>query len=697
MARESIEALLNPSLKVSRPVAACARCRSAKIKCDGKLPACSGCERAGKAKDCSSANDDFARGKERSYVAALETAIQRLQKKVEDAKMGDHYSRRSSLMMLTHGRPPLQHKSMSNSQRKEASSVDELVSDFGFLTVNATSRDFHGFSSTMSFAKLLKAISVKQVLPVFDDESLPPRQSISHLVNYYFENIYVMLPFFSETEYMSSLSKVYADSQAQSLVSPCDLWSVRLVLAISSASLCQTRGDENYNAAIRHISAAMNLAEHVIYPGSIVGVQALLLLVQYSLVDPEYFDSWYLIGMAARLVVDLGLHCEPAPETKISKQALDLRRRIFYCTYAIDRVVSMSLGFAFSFTDDSAPNVLLPTLATDQESRSPSQLFLRSVRPSLFLFDIRRVQSAFYQKTRWSARQPWTMAVASEYVSSTVDDIQAWQRTFPPSFSQKHLQTFYLESLYSQALVLSPNQVIPNDIIPDLNKITFFHAAVEYSEQLRMMVQSIELQACLLYTDFCRARFVSRQFQNIMWANFDLLLRGSSIPGSPSSPNALLLENCNKAIVFLTNISQVLEWPKQRWGISALQEIFEQESAVLLERLKSRHQEYSMNQMPVATTAAPAPQPGFFSNMAGFQQMQPPPQTELPTTQSYSSNYMSYPTPPEDNPAMYSNSAMHRSMLLRATSWSPQAEQDSFNLPSGSLPRRSYNFTGGQG
>ena len=82
----------------------------------------------------------------------------------------------------------------------------------------------------------------------------------------------------------------------------------------------------------------------------------------------------------------------------MSKHALDLRRRIFYCTFALDRVVSMSLGLAFSFTDDSAPNVLLPTLATDQESKSPSQLFLRSIRPSLFLFDIRRVQSAFYQK-----------------------------------------------------------------------------------------------------------------------------------------------------------------------------------------------------------------------------------------------------------------------------------------------------------
>lgn len=30
--------LETPILKVSRPVAACSRCRNAKIKCDGKLP-----------------------------------------------------------------------------------------------------------------------------------------------------------------------------------------------------------------------------------------------------------------------------------------------------------------------------------------------------------------------------------------------------------------------------------------------------------------------------------------------------------------------------------------------------------------------------------------------------------------------------------------------------------------------------------
>src|SRR5436190_17341507 len=75
----------NVLLKINRPIAACSRCRTAKIKCDGQLPACGACERAGKASTCSGASDEFAKGKERSYVASLEAQRERLQKKLQDA------------------------------------------------------------------------------------------------------------------------------------------------------------------------------------------------------------------------------------------------------------------------------------------------------------------------------------------------------------------------------------------------------------------------------------------------------------------------------------------------------------------------------------------------------------------------------------------------------------------------------------
>jgi len=697
MAGESIEALLNPSLKVSRPVAACSRCRSAKIRCDGKLPACSACERAGKPKECSSANDDFARGKERSYVAALETAAQRLQRKINDNKTVGFTSRRDSLVMLADGRPGLQRKPVSNIRRKEAGSVDELVSDFGFLTVNATSRDFQGFSATMSFAKMLMAISLKQDLPGFTDATLPPRYSISKLTNHYFDSAHVLLPFVSETDFLGSVSRVYQDPSTNA-ASTYDVWCFRLVLAISSASLCQYRGDEHYNAAIYHISLAMDVVEHVIHPGSIAGIQALLFLVQYSLVDPEHFDSWYLVGMAARLVIDLGLHCEPAAETKVSKHMLDLRRRVFYCTYALDRLISMALDLPFSFTDDSAPNVLLPTLATDQEAQSPTQLFLRSVRPSLFLFDIRRVQSAFYQRTRRSSRIVWTMDVASSYASSTLEDVRAWHSTLPSSFSDKHLQAFHLEFLYSQVLALSPNEVIPSSSIRDSHKVMLFHCAIQFSERLQNMLRNQELQACLYYTDFCRARYVSRQFQNILWASFDLLIRGVQSVGSSVSTTSPL-ERCNDALRFLCTMSRILEWPKRRWGITALRDVFEQESAVLRARLTTIQQAYNAGQTGAATVYGKQHYPSITPREPPVPQhsnLSPPANTSFSSTQGYHQSY-DYAANPITETTLYSTPAMHRSNLLRNSGWRPNSDQANPELPPGTLPRRSYQFTGGQG
>lgn len=132
----------NPLLKVSRPVAACSRCRTAKIKCDGKLPACSACERAGKASSCSGASDEFAKGKERSYVASLEGYCERLERKIREVRRRQH--------ALTTGVAGVAQESSITSisaqgageeaHRKEVSDIDDLVGDFGFLSVSMLPR-----------------------------------------------------------------------------------------------------------------------------------------------------------------------------------------------------------------------------------------------------------------------------------------------------------------------------------------------------------------------------------------------------------------------------------------------------------------------------------------------------------------------------------------------------------------------------
>lgn len=135
-----MNSLETPLLRVSRPVSACSKCRSAKVKCDGQLPACSACTRAGRSAECSSANDQFAKGKERSYVSSLESRVDKLEKQISQAgarrgsvRMADAPTDCSVLTPLA--RFPT---TSPKKERKEASVVDELVSDFGFLYVIKT-------------------------------------------------------------------------------------------------------------------------------------------------------------------------------------------------------------------------------------------------------------------------------------------------------------------------------------------------------------------------------------------------------------------------------------------------------------------------------------------------------------------------------------------------------------------------------
>lgn len=135
--------LETPLLRVSRPVAACQRCRNAKIKCDGKLPACTACEKSNRASECSSTNDQFARGKERSYVATLEARVERLEKKMAEARARRKSSSVAMLDATEHSTSPRRSSvetvkgtkpgSQRAERRKEASDIDELVSDFGLL------------------------------------------------------------------------------------------------------------------------------------------------------------------------------------------------------------------------------------------------------------------------------------------------------------------------------------------------------------------------------------------------------------------------------------------------------------------------------------------------------------------------------------------------------------------------------------
>ena len=176
-------------------------------------------------------------------------------------------------------------------------------------------------------------------MPRFTTHVLPQRYAIAPLIEHYLGNINVLYPFLTETMLYGSIDAVYQEGGRNA--SPMDHWTTRLVLAVALASQSRRRGDTQYQDAVRYASSALERIEEVLYPGSVPAIQALILLVLYSMLDPHHFNSWYLIGLASRAMVDIGLHQDPPPELQIKEPELEVRRRVYYCVYDLDRLVNV--------------------------------------------------------------------------------------------------------------------------------------------------------------------------------------------------------------------------------------------------------------------------------------------------------------------------------------------------------------------
>ncbi|KAI9006295.1 fungal-specific transcription factor domain-containing protein [Phycomyces nitens] len=92
----------------------------------------------------------------------------------------------------------------------------------------------------------------------------------------------------------------------------------------------------------------------IIYKRSRIGsVQTLILLTMFvedSEDDSEDTSHWFITGMAIRMAQDLGLH-RNSGKWQIPEHEIELRRRIWFATYVMDRWVGAEIGRPVSILD----------------------------------------------------------------------------------------------------------------------------------------------------------------------------------------------------------------------------------------------------------------------------------------------------------------------------------------------------------
>ncbi|THC96893.1 hypothetical protein EYZ11_003610 [Aspergillus tanneri] len=263
----------------------------------------------------------------------------------------------------------------------------ELSTDVALLSMNATAEPFYiGATSGFSLSKMVEGIlsqgsltssAIERGAPLLIQGNRGDPQSCEadsleedpqlelKLAEIFFSRIHPRYPFLDKASFYSFLewyqsppSRVDTRSEYDNL----RLFQLHMVFAISARLLQlhpemdrKVSPDIHYSNATRFLDGALRISGYQ-------RVQCLLLLVLYVLRTPgsiSNLGSWHIVGIAMRYAVESGMHRNIRSHNSQIRNPymVELKRRVFWSTYILDRAVSLTLGrpFALSESDIDVP------------------------------------------------------------------------------------------------------------------------------------------------------------------------------------------------------------------------------------------------------------------------------------------------------------------------------------------------------
>jgi hypothetical protein len=209
----------------------------------------------------------------------------------------------------------------------------------------------------------------------------------------------------------------------------------------SGGRFLETTGETGAFFSNRHHSAAMQYLDELLQYHDIRSVQLLILLAIYSLRAPKGPGAWTYIGLAMRTCIDLGLH-RRTPHKRYSILESEMRKRIFWTAYCLDRQISIILGRPFAISDRDI-DVELPLdvdesvqdTATFESAQAafntnPGQTPAYSTSLSCFIHicRLRRIESQIQQTVyRVDESSPAT----EQEIESFIQQLDDWKEKIP--------------------------------------------------------------------------------------------------------------------------------------------------------------------------------------------------------------------------------------------------------------------------
>ncbi|OCF31426.1 hypothetical protein I316_06828 [Kwoniella heveanensis BCC8398] len=251
---------------------------------------------------------------------------------------------------------------------------------------------------------------------------IPASSELSRLVHVYFSNRWPNYPIFYKSRFMVDVIDPIihgtrtADDSAY--------FFLYMVMAIASID---SPGSEDMPSAIDYYTAATSFyLEDLIAADNLATIQGLLLLTGFALSDPRAVSLWHVTGLTIRMCIDHRLHQVPQIALNESDGLhTELKRRIFWCAFALDRSVSIALNQPLALPTEQITTAL-PILIDDPASAQNGAPGSPDI--AAFVHTLRlRGQSGLIHATLHCPSEEPTLSECVSRPKLSADDIGAWR------------------------------------------------------------------------------------------------------------------------------------------------------------------------------------------------------------------------------------------------------------------------------
>ncbi|CEI64401.1 hypothetical protein FVEN_g10799 [Fusarium venenatum] len=216
-------------------------------------------------------------------------------------------------------------------------------------------------------------------------QALPPDIAPCRFIDAFFRHVNRAYPFVDQ-------ARIRRDLETLGDASPADqdppMTLLYLVMAIGCTSLVRA-GQIPSDTARQFDVVYPDIIQECLCSESIESVQILVLLGLYSLFDPAATSAYFIVGIAARQAMVIGLtRPDEKPRTAVETE---LGHRLYWSIFVLDRMMSASQGLPAALTDEHA-DVPLPGLTVEEFAGPDRATYARNLQTSRHIIQLRQLE-----------------------------------------------------------------------------------------------------------------------------------------------------------------------------------------------------------------------------------------------------------------------------------------------------------------